>query len=208
MCTPVYLKMDAHDDLLLSEGLCRQLGIVSYHPKVSADTHRGKECCAKSVRVSLVSTVRIPPGMSAIAIATLVDCTANDGSFLFQPVAPNDYDGLQLDESLIQVCKGGRTAIVLSNQSGYTCRLPQGTCVGILAEVDAVDLTTMTCPDSQSIATEGPPEFHSIPSVRIVQTSDAETCKRKLQESVAKIGVTLPKPNCYLFYVTTTLFLP
>jgi len=49
MCTPVYLKMDAHDDLLLSEGLCRQLGIVSYHPKVSADTHSGKECCTKSV---------------------------------------------------------------------------------------------------------------------------------------------------------------
>ena len=49
MHTPVYLKMDAHDDLLLSEGLCWQLGIVSYHPKVSADTHSGKECSAKSV---------------------------------------------------------------------------------------------------------------------------------------------------------------
>ena len=151
-----------------------------------------KNVVLKVSRVSLVSTVHIPPGMSAIAIATLDDRTVNDGSFLFQPAAPNDCDGLQLDEFLIQVSKGGRTAIVLSNQSGYTCKLPQGTCVGILAEVDAVDLTTLTCPDSRSVATEGPPEFCSIPSVRMVQTSDVETRKRKLQESVAKIGITLP----------------
>jgi len=34
MTTPIYLKMDAHDQLLLSEGVCRQLGIISYHPNV------------------------------------------------------------------------------------------------------------------------------------------------------------------------------
>ena len=34
MRTPVYIKMDAHDQLLLSEGVCRQLGILSYHNKV------------------------------------------------------------------------------------------------------------------------------------------------------------------------------
>ena len=33
MCTPVYIKMDVHDQLL-SEGVCRQLGIVTYHPDV------------------------------------------------------------------------------------------------------------------------------------------------------------------------------
>lgn len=33
MRTPVYVKMDAKDQLLLhvSEGLCRKLGILSYH---------------------------------------------------------------------------------------------------------------------------------------------------------------------------------
>ena len=35
MLTPIYLKMDAHDSLLLSEGVCRQLGIVTYHPSIS-----------------------------------------------------------------------------------------------------------------------------------------------------------------------------
>ena len=32
--TSVYIKMNAHDELLLSEGVCRQLGIVHYHPDI------------------------------------------------------------------------------------------------------------------------------------------------------------------------------
>ena len=31
---PIYIKMDAHDQLLLSEGNCSQLGIVEYHQNV------------------------------------------------------------------------------------------------------------------------------------------------------------------------------
>ena len=34
MRTPVYVKMDAKEQLLLSEGVCRQLGIVTYHREV------------------------------------------------------------------------------------------------------------------------------------------------------------------------------
>ena len=34
----VYLKMDAQEQLLLSEGVCSQLGLVTYHPEVAA-TH-------------------------------------------------------------------------------------------------------------------------------------------------------------------------
>ena len=37
MSTPVYVKMDAEDQPLLSEGVCRQLGIVNYHPDVFSD---------------------------------------------------------------------------------------------------------------------------------------------------------------------------
>ena len=39
MTTPVYIKVDAHDQLLLSEGVCRQLGILQYDPDV--ETWRG-----------------------------------------------------------------------------------------------------------------------------------------------------------------------
>ena len=31
MSTPICMKTNAEDQLLLSEGVCRQLGIVSYH---------------------------------------------------------------------------------------------------------------------------------------------------------------------------------
>ena len=34
MKTAVYVKMDAPEDLLLSEGVCCQLGILAYHPEV------------------------------------------------------------------------------------------------------------------------------------------------------------------------------
>ena len=33
--TPVYIKMDAPEQLLLAEGVCRQLNIISYHPQVA-----------------------------------------------------------------------------------------------------------------------------------------------------------------------------
>ena len=35
MKTPVYLKMNAREQLILSEGVCRQLGIVRYHEQVT-----------------------------------------------------------------------------------------------------------------------------------------------------------------------------
>ena len=36
--TPVYIKVDVQEPLLLSEGVCRQLGIIAYHPDVLAPT--------------------------------------------------------------------------------------------------------------------------------------------------------------------------
>ena len=45
MCTPIYVKMDAQDPLLLSEGVCRQLGIITYHPSIelpSVQQHKEK----------------------------------------------------------------------------------------------------------------------------------------------------------------------
>ena len=34
LTTPVYIKKDAEEPLLLSEGVCRQLGVIQYHPDV------------------------------------------------------------------------------------------------------------------------------------------------------------------------------
>ena len=36
MCTTLYVKLIAPDQLLLSETVCHRLGIVNYHPHVKA----------------------------------------------------------------------------------------------------------------------------------------------------------------------------
>jgi len=187
--TPVYVKIDAHDDLLLSEGLCRQLGIVKYHPKVSATTAGGEECSAKSVRVNLIASVHIRPRASAITTAELDNCDLR-GSFLFHPVEVDDFSKLQLDNSLIHVRDDGRTTIVLTNPSGSTCKLPQGTCVGLLTAAEAIG--PVSNKDNHTLTTSEHSEGTALPAIRVIHTSSAESCMKKLQESVAEIGVNLP----------------
>jgi len=52
MCTPVYIKMNATDQLLLSEGVCRQLGVVTFHPKVERWRGSGRSVPGESPTVS------------------------------------------------------------------------------------------------------------------------------------------------------------
>lgn len=40
--TMVYIKMDAEDHLLLSEGVYSQLGVVTYHPKAKVSGETGR----------------------------------------------------------------------------------------------------------------------------------------------------------------------
>ena len=64
MRTPVYVKMDARDPLLLSEGVCHQLGIIKYHPSIGADppvTQSSLDAHVPVIRVKLIHSVRIPP---------------------------------------------------------------------------------------------------------------------------------------------------
>lgn len=65
MCTPVYIKMDAHDPLLLSEGVCSQLGIVSYHPDVESQVPAtvSERAIVPTVRLQSVS---VPAGQCAL----------------------------------------------------------------------------------------------------------------------------------------------
>ena len=76
MRTPVYVKMDAKDHLLLSEGVCSQLHIITYHPAVNdaqPDTivHNGSSVTVPCVRVKLLQTVRVPPLQSTTACVQL-----------------------------------------------------------------------------------------------------------------------------------------
>ena len=46
--TPVYIKMDSPTNLLLSEGVCCQLQILTYHPSISAKL---KDCHKESSKI-------------------------------------------------------------------------------------------------------------------------------------------------------------
>jgi len=63
----MYVKMNVPEELLLSEGECRQLGIINYHPEVkpfrtvktgsTADTQNDDRCTVSMVRIFTNSPV-------------------------------------------------------------------------------------------------------------------------------------------------------
>ena len=57
----IYIKMDAHDQLLLSEGVCSQLGIWEYHKNVWPGRELGTDVLNTSgeAAVTLVRTFRV-----------------------------------------------------------------------------------------------------------------------------------------------------
>jgi len=60
--------MDAEDQLLLPEGLCRQLGIVTYHGDVEARPSQLKQkenVTVPVVRVKLLESLQLLPQQSA-----------------------------------------------------------------------------------------------------------------------------------------------
>ena len=80
MKTWVYVKMNASEPLLLSEGVCRQLGIITYHPEVKPG-HRGVDIgaekgCVPTFKVKLIQTVRLAPNQRTLAEVCFVDNTS------------------------------------------------------------------------------------------------------------------------------------
>ena len=57
MVSPIYVKMDTPDPLLLSEGVCRQLGIVQYHQSVQPQsTVQRKQGCTNGTVTQVFHT--------------------------------------------------------------------------------------------------------------------------------------------------------
>jgi len=124
----VYVKMDAQDQLLLSEGVCRQLGIIQYHPSVRpceqrhSTTDPGRELsntsqeCVKHGDYALVPvvTVRLLQSVSLLprqctSVQVGVDrCNGlpTSGPLMFDPVESLP-EGIQPEPSLLQIQGGG-----------------------------------------------------------------------------------------------------
>ena len=134
--TPVYLKMDAADQLLLSEGVCSQLGIVSYDANVkpsvatsnpssstSEDTEgpveENKQVVIPMVRVRLLHALTIPPLQRAFASVQLSDGYPRASSLLLEGDPSLRLDlGVQVEDALLNPSVNGHAKVSLWNSSG------------------------------------------------------------------------------------------
>ena len=86
--TPVYIKMEAHDPLLLSEGVCHQLGIISYHPEVRCSrkisvADPSREAVVPMVKIQLIDSAKVLPQQSVQVTAKVEK--ALEGTWLLEP---------------------------------------------------------------------------------------------------------------------------
>ena len=138
MATTVYVKMDAEEPLLLSEGVCRQLGIITYHPEVANLKRRRvfsnqkqsdqAEVKVPTVRVKLLHSVRLLPSQ-----VTPVEVKAEHGK------GKDLLVDITLEPALIHPDSEGVASLFLTNTTGLTKQLDRGTYLGEAIEVEIVD---------------------------------------------------------------------
>ena len=182
MRTPVYIKMDAPDELLLSEGVCRQLDIVTYHKDVCPRKTGEEQKAVKTVRVNLVQTVRFLPHQS---ITVQVKIDGKEGTLLVEP--DNELEavtGVQVEDTLVQLNGEGLAHVVLSNMTGCSSCVDAGTVIGEAAEVDIVkaDEAVIINP-----SVSGTPLLRPDDELTVVRNIElANTREEKLKELVGK----------------------
>ena len=175
MKTMVYIKMDVEDQLLLSEGVCRQLGIVKYHPNIEVWRGRKKRKKPKKLKepkvprvsctVKLVKTVHLAPhSSSVVTIQSQLPSTC----ILLEPLSSSQSDSqlLSLLESpaLVKTDSQGVAHVVLSNLRKTPQKCQQGDELAIAVSADVIE----------------PAADHAVPlprspAVREISTSDRMT---------------------------------
>ena len=201
MKTKVYIKMDAYDQLLLSEGVCRQLGIISYHPDVclskkkidikkqfeKTSSSKNDNICdviVPTVRVQLVQTVKLLPQQGTrIQVQTqgAQDCE-NAKTFLVEPDSNLTDFGLSVEPTLLEL-KDGTAQVVIVNSTGFTQRLNQGLDIGQLQEAEVI-------PPSTEIVTE---DTQGDQNFAVIGTVSTESWRRDRVCEIFKDNLCLPK---------------
>lgn len=140
LITTVYIKMDAIDQLLLSEGVCRQLNIVSYHPSIISGMglKKGRVPVVPNVRVSLVETIKLLPSQNVVVPVKLDDCPAKGQPLLVEDQWLQPNTGLVLEDALVTPTNSGDALLVISNMTGLTQRALGGTVIGRAQAVEVV----------------------------------------------------------------------
>ena len=138
MRTPVYVKMDAPEQLLLSEGVCRQLGVITYHTevqpieRVKADkptrvskTAKEDDCVIPTVRVHLVKDVRILPNeclTTQVKLEGEIKTSTQSMIIEADPALLQDRE-VQMVDAVLQPTKDGMAQVSLINCLGLTQKL-------------------------------------------------------------------------------------
>jgi len=193
--TPVYVRKEAQDQLLLSEGVSRQLGIISYHRDVHPlqqlvkDPHtcsvraksEGLEAQVPLVRVHLVQTVNMLPHQSMGVTVRLDGSCGNRDTLMVEPSSElSETAGVCLEEALIDASNDGLAYLVLSNTNGVSCQIDENTCVGVVHEVSLVD------PGTQSAQVQDGPTVSRVEAGGPDRGPDADQRIRKLLATVKK----------------------
>ena len=114
----MYIKVDAADKLLLSEGVSRLLGIVQYHPNVQVwrGGRKNKKSATMtdrtnvpSVRVDLVRSVRVLPHQSVVVP---IEAVGMEGVCDMCLLEPNSSEIVQIEGSFVTLQSNGRTQAV------------------------------------------------------------------------------------------------
>ena len=149
--TPVYLRTAAKDQLLLSEGVCRQLGIIKYHPEVgllkqliknpqglisSCDSTEPAIAEVPMVRVLLVESIKVFPHQS-LEVAVKIDRQYPDEATLL--VEPFIDAVVQVEEALVNASSNCLARVVVNNASRVSCQVEKGVCLGSAIEVTLVE---------------------------------------------------------------------
>ena len=109
--TPIYIKMDACDQLLLAEGVCSQLGIVEYHQNVWPGKKLQKDACTHiedstvlSVReVSILRDITVPARKAVMIGVAIQGSELQDGPLLLEDSDNLDSVGLEIQRSLFML---------------------------------------------------------------------------------------------------------
>ena len=165
MCTPIYIKMDAHDQLLLAEGVCSQLGIVEYHKDVWPGTKMNMEAIkahelkaidapllsVKQVRMSREAT--IPAGKAVIIPVTIEGIKSQNGPLLLEKFS-DDFEGtgLEMERSLFQQTENGETMLTIFYTSRFTEKILKDMVIGEATDVQAVCQSPMVKADNRDTA--------------------------------------------------------
>ena len=131
MTTPVYIKMNSSTPLLLSEGVCRQLVILTVHTSITVAKQGNVPALPRAdgktdllggsttkvsvpmVRVSLVQSVKLLP-QQITPVKVKLSVSKSVGPLLVQPSPVLGSQGVHLEEGLVQA-GGTDSPLFLSN---------------------------------------------------------------------------------------------